>query len=161
MTDKAESTSSKVHQNTSDGRPAQREYPVGYQKPPLHTRFKKGQVRNPRGRPKPKKTIIEIFKRVIAEKITVYQGDSSERITKGHAILRANFLEAIKGGRRAMDNLFRLIDQVGAFDDVPVQDRPRVLLPERISSEEFQLLADAANRASKRQAELRAQGKIE
>jgi hypothetical protein len=27
-------------------------YPVGYRKPPVHSRFKKGQSGNPRGRPK-------------------------------------------------------------------------------------------------------------
>ena len=29
-----------------------REYAANYRKPPLHTRFKKGQSGNPRGRPK-------------------------------------------------------------------------------------------------------------
>jgi hypothetical protein len=29
-----------------------RDYKVGYKKPPLHTRFKKGQSSNPRGRPR-------------------------------------------------------------------------------------------------------------
>ena len=30
----------------------QPDYKVGYKKPPLHTRFQKGQSGNPRGRPK-------------------------------------------------------------------------------------------------------------
>ena len=82
-----------------------REYEVGYGKPPVSTRFKKGERHNSRGRPKRKKALTEIFKKVIDEKVTVAAGDASERITKAQAVLRVNVQEALKGGKSAMANV--------------------------------------------------------
>lgn len=141
------------------------DHEVGYGRPPRHSQFKKGQSGNSRGRTKLKRTIIEIFRQVIAEKITVHQGGKAERITKGQAVLRINLQEALKGGRRAMDNLFRLANEVGIFDDVPIENRALVLLPEPLSAEEFQAFVDATNRASieeaRKEAELEARRKRE
>ena len=67
-----------------------REYEVGYGKPPVSTRFKKGERRNPRGRTKRKKALTEIFKKVISEKVTMPAGEASERITKAQAVLLVN-----------------------------------------------------------------------
>ena len=128
------------------------DYKIGYGKPPLHSRFKKGERRNPRGRPKAKKTITEIFKRVIAEKVTMATGDTSERITKGQAVLRANFQEALKSGRRAMDNLFQLMNEVGVLNEIPTANRAYFAIPEPVSSEEFHRRAQAANRISRERA---------
>src|SRR5438270_11011132 len=86
------------------------DYKVGYGKPPLHTRFKKGERRNSRGRPRRKKSLTEIFKRVIDEKVTVPVGDATERITKGQAVLWTNFQEALKGNKSAMANVDELIN---------------------------------------------------
>jgi Family of unknown function (DUF5681) len=135
------------------------EYKVGYGKPPLHSRFKKGERRNSRGRPKAKKTITEIFKKVIAEKVTVANGDTSERITKGQAVFRANFQEALKSGRRAMDNLFQLMNEVGVLNEVPTTQRAYFAIPERVSEEEFERRVEEANRMgaerARHEAELR------
>jgi hypothetical protein len=128
------------------------DYKVGYGKPPLHSRFKKGERRNSRGRPKTKRTITEIFKRVIAEKVTVPTGDTSERITKGQAVLRANFQEAFKSGRRAMDNLFQLMNEVGVLNEVPTANRGYFAVPEPVSREEFQRQADEMNRVGRERA---------
>jgi hypothetical protein len=40
--------------NSPEGKMSEteREYATNYRKPPLHTRFKKGQSGNPRGRPR-------------------------------------------------------------------------------------------------------------
>jgi Family of unknown function (DUF5681) len=36
----------------SNRKPSRKEYAIGYGKPPVHTRFAKGQSGNPKGRPK-------------------------------------------------------------------------------------------------------------
>ena len=38
-----------------------RDYKVGYKKPPLHSRFKKGQSGNPRGRPRGAKNFSSVL----------------------------------------------------------------------------------------------------
>jgi hypothetical protein len=44
------------------------QYAANYRKPPLHTRFKKGQSGNPRGRPK--KNLAALLAAALNEKVT-------------------------------------------------------------------------------------------
>ena len=108
-----------------------REYEVGYGKPPVSTRFKKGERHNSRGRPKRKKALTEIFKKVINEKVTVAAGDASERITKAQAVLRVNVQEALKGSKSAMANVYELIIELGMLDEMPESKRARFFVPRK------------------------------
>ena len=130
-------------------------YKVGYGKPPLHTRFKKGERRNPRGRPKQKKSFIEIFKRVINEKVTVRAGEAAERITKGQAVLRANVQEALKGNKSATANVDELINALGMLTEIPETKRAYFMVPRRVSPEEFEREADEMNRIAEEEARQR------
>ena len=132
------------------------DYKVGYRKPPLHTRFKKGERRNSRGRPKQKKSLVEIFKRVIDEKVTVPAGEASERITRGQAVLRVNFQEALKGNTSAMANVDDLIIANGMLTEIPESKRAYFMVPKRVSQEEFLREGEEANRIAEEQARERA-----
>ena len=133
-----------------------REYEVGYGKPPVSTRFKKGERHNSRGRPKRKKALTEIFKKVIDEKVTVAAGDASERITKAQAVLRVNVQEALKGGKSAMANVYELINELGMLDEVPESKRARFFVPRKaLSVEEFEREADKMNRTAEEEARQR------
>ena len=48
---------------------SEREYAANYRKPPVHTRFKKGQSGNPRGRPA--KNLAALLAAALNEKVTV------------------------------------------------------------------------------------------
>jgi hypothetical protein len=122
------------------------EYKVGYRKPPLHTRFKKGERRNPRGRPKVKKAIVEIFKKVIAEKVTVPNRETSERMTRGQTVLLANLQESLKGNKSAMANVYDFISELGMLKEIPESKRAYFAVPAPVSEEEFRRIADEANR---------------
>ena len=88
-------------------------YEVGYGKPPVHTRFKKGKSGNPRGRPKGARSKAsslpalneERMKTVILEEayreILVHDGDRQVRIPVIKAILRTLGLQALKGNQRS------------------------------------------------------------
>jgi hypothetical protein len=85
-------------------------YKVGYGKPPVETRFKKGQSVNPKGRPKGSKTKRpglreERMKDIILDEayrgITVRDGDRNVTIPMAQAVIRALAVNAAKGDHRS------------------------------------------------------------
>ena len=92
-------------------RPGQREYAVGYAKPPEAHRFRKGVSGNPKGRPKGSKNKNvpalneERLKSIILEEayrdITVRDGDRMVRVPMAQAVMRALAVNAAKGQHRA------------------------------------------------------------
>ena len=69
---------------TDSGYP-DREYRVGRGKPPLHTRFRKGQSGNPRG-PR-SKNLPALLVAALDEPVVVTAGGESRRITKREAVV--------------------------------------------------------------------------
>src|SRR5271166_4289679 len=63
----------------------QREYAANYRKPPEHTRFKKGQSGNPRGRPA--KTLPALLAAALNEKVTVTENGKRRQVTKREAVI--------------------------------------------------------------------------
>jgi hypothetical protein len=57
------------------------DYAVGYGKPPLHTRFKKGQSGNPRGRPPGAKNLSTLLNEALNEPVIVAANGGSHHET--------------------------------------------------------------------------------
>ena len=57
-----------------------REYAANYRKPPMHTRFKKGQSGNPRGRPA--KNLATLLAAALNEKVIVTENGKRRQVTK-------------------------------------------------------------------------------
>ena len=68
----------------TDGEYPDGEYRVGRGRPPLHTRFKKGQSGNPRGR---RKNLPALLVAALNEPVVVTTGGESRRITKREAVV--------------------------------------------------------------------------
>lgn len=85
------------------------EFPVGYKKPPRHTRFKPGQSGNPSGRPRKKVTLAESIERELNTRITVNEGGKQRRITKLDAIAKQQTNKAVNGDLKAAALLMKAI----------------------------------------------------
>jgi Family of unknown function (DUF5681) len=58
------------------------DYRVGYGRPPLHTRFKKGQSGNPRGRPRGAKNLSTLLTDLLNELVVVTENGRQRKISK-------------------------------------------------------------------------------
>ena len=63
----------------------ERQYAANYLQPPLHTRFKKGQSGNPRGRPA--KNLAALLAAALNEKVTVTENGKRRQVTKREAVI--------------------------------------------------------------------------
>ena len=60
----------------------QPDHKVGYKKPPLHTRFQKGQSGNPRGRPRGSKNLSTLLTDALNEPVVVTEDGRRRKISK-------------------------------------------------------------------------------
>jgi hypothetical protein len=75
-------------------------YPVGYKKPPVYSRFKKGRSGNPAGRPKRRITPLQIeaeLDKVLTSRVTVTERGGVQQMTLLRAIMTQMAHKAVKG----------------------------------------------------------------
>ena len=82
-----------------------KEYEVGYKRPPRHTRFKRGQSGNPKGRPRIGKQIASILKKALHQKVIVNEQGRQRKISMLEAIFAQLVTKAARGDHRAMQLL--------------------------------------------------------
>lgn len=111
-----------------------RSYDVGYGKPPVHTRFQKGQSGNPAGRKPREKNFAALVETELNRLITVRDGDIEKKITKREALVTRLVNEAISGKSAARPLLLKMMDikpQPGQF---VTNDDDEALLLQLLSS---------------------------
>lgn len=72
-------------------------YTVGYGKPPLETRWKKGQSGNPGGRKKKALSFAEDLIDELSRHITISEGGRPTRITKSRALVKSMLSNSLRG----------------------------------------------------------------
>jgi len=91
-----------------------RDYEVGYGKPPRHTRFKKGQSGNPRGRPSGSKNLSTLMSEALNELVVVAENGGRRKITKRQAIITQLVNRSAKGDWRAVKILLDILQAIEA-----------------------------------------------
>lgn len=115
-----------------------RNYDVGYGKPPKANQFKKGQSGNPKGRKRSEENFIAVFKRLATKRVKVNNNGAVKTISMAEAIIARNYQAALKQDETAMGNMLRLAEYAGETQD---QHDPKVVglplfMPERFESAE-------------------------
>jgi uncharacterized protein DUF5681 len=89
-------------------------YEVGYGKPPVATRFRKGQSGNPSGRPKNVPQLLDpgrLLEAIDNEEITVTDNGKRKRMTKAEIQFRQSFAKAIRGDLKAARLIVKMAGQ--------------------------------------------------
>lgn len=85
---------------------------VGYGQPPQHSRFKKGQSGNPKGRPKGTKNLKTDLTEELQETLLLREGPRAIRISKQRAIVKILIAKTLKGDARAATTLTNMMYRV-------------------------------------------------
>jgi hypothetical protein len=115
-----------------------REYAANYRKPPLHTRFKKGQSGNPRGRPK--KNLPALLVAALNEPVFVTIDGERRKITKREAVITQLVNESAGANLRATK---MLIDMMKDIEKKTGAEPPE---PHRIAPADEEVLRGVAER---------------
>lgn len=84
-------------------------YQVGYGRPPMHTRFRKGRSGNPRGRPKKDVDLTACLQSELNKRVTVRRGGEPVRLTKLQALVTNITNNALNGDKSAISALIKLL----------------------------------------------------
>jgi hypothetical protein len=77
------------------------DYPVGYGRPPEHSRFRKGRSGNPKGRPRGSKNVTALLEDALDEVVVVTERGRRRPITKRQAMLMQIVNKAASGDIRS------------------------------------------------------------
>jgi hypothetical protein len=94
--------------------PAQVSNPVGYGKPPVHTRFRKGKSGNPTGKRKRGKAerAEALIRRELYRSLTVREGEAVTKMTALQAVIRSLIACAAKGNVTAQRTLVKIAQDI-------------------------------------------------
>ena len=92
---------------------------TGYKRPPVASRWKKGQSGNPSGRKRGSLNLRTDLMAELAEVIQINEGGAARRITKQRALLKSLAARGIQGDPRAANLILNLIVRLLEPDQQP------------------------------------------
>jgi DNA-binding transcriptional regulator YdaS (Cro superfamily) len=90
---------------------AQASNPVGYGRPPVHSRFRKGQSGNPTGKRRhgEAERVEALIRQEVYRLLTVREGDKVTKMPALQAVIRSQIASATKGNVTAQRALLKLV----------------------------------------------------
>ena len=95
----------------------ERDYEVGYGKPPRHTRFELGRSGNPRGRPGGSKNLLTLLNEALKEPVIVVENGRRRKIAKRQAIITQLVNRSAKADLKAIQILLTMLRDIEARAD--------------------------------------------
>jgi hypothetical protein len=83
-------------------------YPVGYGKPPIDTRFKKGQSGNPAGRRTGSKNLFTVLREIFQERVVITENGKRKNVSKLELLIKQLYQIGVNGDLRAISQLATL-----------------------------------------------------
>ncbi|MCA3752031.1 MAG: hypothetical protein IM658_00120 [Phenylobacterium sp.] len=106
--------------------------PVGYRRPPRHSRFRKGQSGNPSGRRKGS-GIRSALEKVLDRKVTVTVDGERRKVPLTEALVLQLVQKAAAGDARSIREILKIADQVAAASPARPEGK-RLVIERRIIS---------------------------
>ncbi len=121
-----------------------KDYEVGYKKPPLEHRFQKGHRRgNRKGRVRGSVNLKTDLQAELAERVILTENGKPIRLTKQRALIKSMIINGIKGDDRAAGRALDLLLRVVGVDDPGDTEAS-------LSAEDQAILTDYLARGGKR-----------
>ena len=89
-----------------------RDYEVGYGKPPVATRFKKGNAANRRGRPRSSKNLATLLERALDEPVVIAENGERRKFTTRELVIERLVNKSAQADLRATKLLFEILGKV-------------------------------------------------
>jgi hypothetical protein len=105
-------------------------YEVGKGRPPLATRWKRGQSGNPRGRPRGTKNLVTFLADALNEKLEIQERGKTRPITAREAIIKRIVHEALKGNLKAANLLLGYEPQISQHTQAIPERLPDTASPQ-------------------------------
>ncbi|CAO3412877.1 DUF5681 domain-containing protein [Azospirillum doebereinerae] len=121
------------------------DYPVGYGKPPEHSRFRKGRSGNPRGRPKGARNLKTDLLEMMQETMVLRENGRAVTMTRQRALLLSLMSRGLTKDTRAAVKLLDMCQSLLAGDET---EEAREAPP---SAEEREVLDSLTSRVLKRE----------
>lgn len=85
-----------------------KDYDVGYGKPPVNTRFKKGQSGNPAGRPKGSRNLLVVLEETLNEQVRIKENGQWRQLSKLELLVKQLVNKAATGDSAATQRVVQL-----------------------------------------------------